>query len=187
MKTDPFQSYGHCWVFQIWWHNECSTFTTSSFRIWNSSTGILSLPLASFIVMLPKDHLTLHSRMCGTRWVITPSWLSGSWISFFYSSSVYSCHYSKYLLLLLSPYHFCPILPRLKSQVPTMASAALYDMASQPGSGFQPGHPLLCTSLTASNSTHCLALPPRGRANGLNNGLGSLSVWTAPPLQHSSV
>ena len=33
MKTDLFQSRGHCWVFQICWHNECSSFTTSSFRI----------------------------------------------------------------------------------------------------------------------------------------------------------
>ena len=40
MKTDLFQSCGHCWVFQICWHIECSTFTTSSLRIWNSSTGI---------------------------------------------------------------------------------------------------------------------------------------------------
>ena len=40
MKTDLFQSCGHCWVFQIWWHIECSTFTASPFRIWNSSTGI---------------------------------------------------------------------------------------------------------------------------------------------------
>ena len=42
--------------------------------------------------MLPKAHLTLHSRMSGSRWVITPSWLSGSWRSFLYGSSVYSCH-----------------------------------------------------------------------------------------------
>ena len=42
---------------------ECSTFTESSFRIWNSSTEIPSPPLALFIVMLPKAHLTLHSRM----------------------------------------------------------------------------------------------------------------------------
>ena len=41
--------------------------------------------------MLPKAHLTSHSRMSGSRWVITPSWLSGSWRSFLYSS-VYSCH-----------------------------------------------------------------------------------------------
>ena len=30
--------------------------------------------------------------MSGSRWVITPSWLSGSLRSFLYSSSVYSCH-----------------------------------------------------------------------------------------------
>ena len=42
--------------------------------------------------MLPKAHLTLYSRMSGSRWVITPSWLSGSLRSFLYSSSVYSCH-----------------------------------------------------------------------------------------------
>ena len=62
MKTDLFQSYGHCQVFQIWWHTECSTSTASSFRIWNSSAEIPSPPLAFFVVMLPKAaHLTsLH-------------------------------------------------------------------------------------------------------------------------------
>ena len=29
--------------------------------------------------MLPKTHLTSHSRMAGSRWVITPSWLSELW------------------------------------------------------------------------------------------------------------
>ena len=82
MKTDLFQSCGHCWVFQMCWHIECTTFTASSFRIWNSSPGIPSPPLALFIVMLSKAHLTSHSRMSGSRWVITPSWLSGSWRSF---------------------------------------------------------------------------------------------------------
>ena len=47
-------------------------FTAASFRIWNSSTGIPSPPLAFFIVMLPKAHLTSHSRMSGSRWVIIP-------------------------------------------------------------------------------------------------------------------
>ena len=74
------------------WHIECSTFTASSFRMWNSSTGIPSTPLALCVVMLPKAHLTWHSRMSGSRWVITPLRLSGSWRSFLYSSSVYSCH-----------------------------------------------------------------------------------------------
>ena len=50
----------------------------SSFRIWNSSTWIPSPPLALFAVMLPKAHLTLHSRMSDSRWVIPPSWLSVS-------------------------------------------------------------------------------------------------------------
>ena len=99
MKTDLFQSCGHCWVFQICWHIECSTFTASSFGIWNSSTGIPSHPLASFIVMLPKAHLNLHYRMSSCGWVITPLWLSGSWRStFLYSSSEYSRH-----LFLISP------------------------------------------------------------------------------------
>ena len=42
MTSDIFQSCGHCWVFQICWHIECSTLIASSFRIWNSSTGILT-------------------------------------------------------------------------------------------------------------------------------------------------
>ena len=89
------------------------------FRIWNSSTGIPSPPLALFIVMLPKSHLTLHSRMSGSRWVITPLWLSGSWWSFLYSSSVYSCHLLLISLLLSHPYHFSPLLsPSLHEMFP---------------------------------------------------------------------
>ena len=56
MKTDLFQSCGPCWIFQICWHIECSTFTESWFRIWNSSTGIPPPPLALSVVMLPKAH-----------------------------------------------------------------------------------------------------------------------------------
>ena len=92
MKTDLFQPCGLCWVFQICWQNECSTFIASPFRIWNSSTGIPSLLLALFVVMLPKTHLNLCSKMSGSRWVITLLWLSGSWKSFFYIFSVYCCH-----------------------------------------------------------------------------------------------
>ena len=39
------------------------TFIASSFRISNSSPGILSPPLALFVVMLAKAHVTSHSRM----------------------------------------------------------------------------------------------------------------------------
>ena len=34
----------------------------------------------------------MHSSMSGSRWVITPSWLSGSCRSFLHSYSVSSCH-----------------------------------------------------------------------------------------------
>ena len=63
MKTDLFQSCGHCWVFQICWHKECSTLAASSFRIWNSSPGILWPPLDPFIMMLPKA-IWLHIPGC---------------------------------------------------------------------------------------------------------------------------
>ena len=112
MKTDVFQSCGHCWVFQSCWHIECSTFTASSSRIWNSSTGIPSPPLALFLVILPKAHLTSHSRMSSSRWVwvITPSWLSELWRSFFffYSPSVYSCHLFLISSASVRSIPFCP-------------------------------------------------------------------------------
>ena len=63
MKTDLFQSCGHCWVFQICWHVECSTFTASSFRIWNNSTRIPSPPLALFVLILLRP-TWLHIPGC---------------------------------------------------------------------------------------------------------------------------
>ena len=68
MKTDIFQFCGHCWSFQICWQIESSTLTVSSFRIWNSSAGIPSPPLALFTVMLPKARLTSHSRISGSNY-----------------------------------------------------------------------------------------------------------------------
>ena len=91
MKIDLLESCGHCWVFRMCWHIECSTLTASSFRIWNSSAGFLLLPLGLSVVMLPKAHLTSHSRMSGSRWVTIPTWLSGSLRPFLYIS-VYYCH-----------------------------------------------------------------------------------------------
>ena len=60
MKTDLFQSCGHCWVFQICWHIKFSTFTVSFFRILNSSAGIPSPPLALFVVMLSNAFTLLQ-------------------------------------------------------------------------------------------------------------------------------
>ena len=115
MKTDVFPSCAHCWVFQICWYIECSTFTAPSFRILNSSSGMTSPPVVLFVVMLPKVHLTSYSRMSGSRWVTTPLWLSGSLRHSLYSSSVYSRH----LFLISSA--FVRSLPFLSFIVPIFA------------------------------------------------------------------
>ena len=130
MKTDLFLSYGHCWVFQISWHIECSTLGASSVRVWRCSARIPSHHMAFLIVILPKVHLTLHSRMSGSRWVITPSWLSGSWWSFFLYNSVYSCHLFLNLMLLLGPYHFCPLLCHLSMKCSLGISNFLEEISS---------------------------------------------------------
>ena len=127
MKLDLFQSCGHCWAFQICCHIECSTFTASAFRIWNSSTGIPLPPLALFIVMLPMAHLISHSRMSVFMWVITPSQLSRSLRSLLYSSSVYSCHF-----LMLGPYHFCPLLSPSYMKYFLGSSRSLEEISSLP-------------------------------------------------------
>ena len=49
-------------------------------------------PITSTSFVRSEAHLTSHSRMSGSGWVIIPSWLYGSWRSFLYSSSLYSCH-----------------------------------------------------------------------------------------------
>ena len=76
MKADFFQSCDLCYVFQICWHIECSILTAPFSRTWKCSAGIPSPPLALFVVMFPKADVALYSRMSGSRWVITPSWLS---------------------------------------------------------------------------------------------------------------
>ena len=113
MKTDLFQSCGDCWIFQICQHTEYSALTASSFRILNSSSRIPSPPLALFIVMLPKAHLTSHSRTSGYRWVITPSWLSCSLRTFLYNSL-----YSRHLFLISSASVRSFIVPILTWNVP---------------------------------------------------------------------
>ena len=85
---------------------------------------ILSPPLALFIVMSPKAHLTSHYRMSGSRWVTTPLWLSGSLRSFLYNS-VYSCHLSLISLLLRSLLFLSFIVPILAWNVLLISSVFL--------------------------------------------------------------
>ena len=57
-----------CWV---------RTFTASSFRIWNSSTGIPSPPLALFVVMLQTGRKYLLVRNNNTEYIRTRKSTSG--------------------------------------------------------------------------------------------------------------
>ena len=62
-----FQPCGHCGVFQICWHIECTPFIALSFRYWNSSPGFLSPPLALFIEMLLRPtwlHIPGYLVLC---------------------------------------------------------------------------------------------------------------------------
>ena len=95
MKTDLFQSCGHCWVFQICWqHFHSIIFQDLKQLSWNSHH--LHYLCSQWCFLSPIS----HSRMSGSIWVITSSWLSGSLRSFLYSSYVYACH----LFLLSSAY-----------------------------------------------------------------------------------
>ena len=102
----PLLSFPYLLAYWVW------HFNSIIFWIWNSSAGIPSPPLALFVAMCLKAHLTSYSKMSGSRWVTTPLWLPRSLRSFLYSSSVYSCH-----LFLISSESVSPI-PFLSFIVP---------------------------------------------------------------------
>ena len=79
MKPYLFHSCSCFWVFQFFWHIECSTLTVSFFLIFEIAQ--LNSPLILLIVIFLKEHLISHSRMSDSRWMTTPLWLSRS--SFF--------------------------------------------------------------------------------------------------------
>ena len=102
MKTDIFQSCGHCWVFEICWY-WVQHFNSITFRIWNSLTGMPSPPLALFIVMLSKAHLTSHSRMSGSRWVSHHcDYLGQKWKSFFCTSETNTTLWMNHAVVLVT-------------------------------------------------------------------------------------
>ena len=68
IKTDHLQSCGHCWISKFGGILSAAL-TALSFRIWNSSVGISSLPLVLLVVILPKAQLASQSRMSSSRWV----------------------------------------------------------------------------------------------------------------------
>ena len=77
-------------------------------------------PLVLFVVMLPKAHLTSHSRMSGSRWVITSSWLMRREDLFCTVLCILATS-SSYLLLLFGPYRLSFIEPIFAWNVPLVS------------------------------------------------------------------
>ena len=73
------------------WYIEWSIFSASSFRTWNSSTGIPSPLLALFTVMLANWFRILGCLALG-EWSHHIDYLGHEDFFFLYSSSMYSCH-----------------------------------------------------------------------------------------------
>ena len=71
------------------WSAALSEHHLSGFEIAQQEFHHLHWPSSKWFLLRPS--WLNHSRMSGSRRVITASWLSGSWI-FLYGSSGYSCH-----------------------------------------------------------------------------------------------
>ena len=147
MKTDLFQSCGHCWVFQVSWHIVCSTFTASSFRIWNRSTGIPSPPLALLVVMLPKAHFPSDSRLSGSRWVILPPLLNISCFCCVHTISVlYWAH-----LCMKCPLGIFNFLEEISSLSHSIVSLYFFALTTEEGFLISPCYSLeLCVQMGIS-------------------------------------
>ena len=89
--------------------------------------------------MLPMAHLTSHSRMSGSRWVIIPFWLSGSLKYFSCSSSVYSFHlFLIFWISLRYTYVQASQVALVVKKLPANAGD-IRDLGSIPGLGTSPG------------------------------------------------
>ena len=92
-------------------------FHSITFRIWNSSVEIPSPPLALFVVMLSKAHLTSQDVWLSVNdHIIVVIWVMKV---FFVQFCVFSPALLWYLVFLLGPYCFCPLLcPSLHEMFP---------------------------------------------------------------------
>ena len=109
METDFFQSCGHCWVFQIFWQIAFSILTASSFMLWNSWAGI---PSPSLVLFLRPTWLHIPGCLALGEWSHLCDYLGHEDLFCIVPlCTVVTSFY--YLLLLLGPYHFCPLLALL--------------------------------------------------------------------------
>ena len=143
--------------FKICCHIECSAFI-ASFRVWNSSTGILSPSLALFVVMLPKTQFTLPSRMA-LSWPHHRCYL-GHWDFLVY----FFCVFLPPLLYLFSSARSFPflsfIMPILAWNVPLIAplflkSSLVFSILFFPHSSFKKALSLFAIPLNSTLSISC--------------------------------
>ena len=117
--------------------------------------------------MLPKAYLTSHSRMSGSRWVITPSWLAGLWRSFLYSCSAYSWN----LFLISSASVRC--LPFLSFIKPIFAwNVPLVSLIFLKRSLLLLLSHFICVRLCVTLETAAHQAPPSLGFSGKNTGVG---------------
>ena len=130
MKTDLFQSCGHCWVSRF--AGILSAALSQHHLLGFEIAGTPSPLLALFVVVLRKAHLTLHSSMSGSR-------LSRSLRPFLYSS-VYSCHLFLISSASVRSIQFLSFIVPIPGGSEVKASACnAGDLGSIPGLGRSPG------------------------------------------------
>ena len=78
-----------------YWATQEALVMKGSINFWKQMTAYKFSLFVFPNLNLFKAHLTSCFRMSGSRWVITSSWLSGSWGSFLYSSSPFCWESSK--------------------------------------------------------------------------------------------
>ena len=112
--------------------------------------------------------------MSGSRWVITPSWLSGPWRPFLYSSSVYSCQAGRGITP-ISASRKCPGCPVVKTphfHCRVEGSSFGVEVKSPHAAGCgAPQIASACIVTWPSSSCVCLSLCHIGL------GVGATAVW----------
>ena len=138
MKTDFFQSFCHCWVFQICWHIECSIFTASSFRIWKLTRrtfvgkvmSLLFNMLSRLIIaFLPRKKHLLISWLLSLSTVILESKQIKSVTVSIFSPSIYhevmglDAMILVFWMLSFKPAFHSPLSPSARSSLISLHSA----------------------------------------------------------------
>ena len=102
-KTDLFQSCGHCWVFQICWHIECSTLTHLQ-RCVNSKEysakkiiNLISVLTIWWCSYVESSLVLLNESVCYDQYILLAKLCQPLTCFVLYSKAIFAC-YSRYPL-----------------------------------------------------------------------------------------